>query len=78
MQVSEQWMLTLDGKTIQRGLSRRQAERLASEQQTLMDTKISGTRRRTGGFEIQRDVGAIQQHDALYKSSKRSTFIVRP
>ena len=71
-------MVTLDGRPIQRGLSRRQAERLASEHQRMMDTKISGTTRRTGGFEIQRDGQAISQTDGLYRSLKRSTMIVRP
>ena len=73
-----QYMLTLDGRPIHRGLTQRQAERLANEQQHLMDTKISGTRRRTGGFEIKRDVAAIQETDGLYRDLKRHTFIVRP
>ena len=78
MPLDEQYMLTLDGRPIQRGLSKQQADRLANEQQHLMDTHISGTKRRTGGVELKRDLGAISDSDALYKGMKRSTMIVRP
>ena len=78
MPLDEQYVLALDGRPVQRGLSQSQAFRLAERYQRDMDTKISGTRRRTGGFEVKRDAQAIQESDAMYRALKRHTFIVRP
>ena len=71
------WMVTCDGRRMQRALTKAKAYRLAELMQDQADYS-HGTKIRASAFNVERDAGVLKEEDALFKSGKRRTLVVRP
>lgn len=74
---AETWMVTCDGHTIQRAMTRERADAFCKVMQAQADYS-HGTKIRNSQFEVKRDKGTIREEDALYKDFSRRAVVVRP
>jgi hypothetical protein len=74
---ADTWMVTCDDRPVQRAMSRSKADAFCELMQQQADYS-HGTKIRNSRWDVKRDVGVIQEEDALYKAGKRRTLVVRP
>lgn len=61
------YMVTIDGRPYQRGLTRAQAEATCKEMQEGYESHRSSDKRRIGCFEIKTDKQAVDHDNRLYR-----------
>ena len=74
---ADTWMVTCDGKPIQRAMTRRKADEFCELMQQQADYS-HGTKIRNSQFHVVRDIGVVKEEDNLYKQFSRRTVVVRP